>query len=151
MSDHCPFLLTCDPFTRRYKWFRFEVFWLQLPEFRQLVADSWAESVQTGNKAHALRIKLVRLTKSLKRWNRQRTEEMKQEALTVQQQILQLDQLQDQRLLSDEEQRKRRDARNRLIGLAAVHKIKMRQRSHLTWMKLGDTNPKLFHLRGNAR
>jgi hypothetical protein len=119
-----------------------------------LVAESWALPIQIRNKARALHIKLSCLTKTLKRWNREHTEEMKWGTHTMQQQILQLDQLQEQRQLTDAEQSMFRAAKNRLnrlIGLAAVRKIKLPQRSRLTWIKLGDTNSKLFHLRSNAR
>lgn len=39
----------------------------------------------------------------------------------------------------------------KVLGLAALNKIKVRQRSRLTWIKEGDANAKLFHLKANAR
>jgi exonuclease III len=33
VSDHCPILLTSSPPQRRFKGFRFEAFWLRMPEF----------------------------------------------------------------------------------------------------------------------
>jgi hypothetical protein len=62
-------LLICEPFTRRYRGFCFEAFWLKLPEFMQLVASSWAMPVRARNKARVLHIKLAQLAKVLKRWN----------------------------------------------------------------------------------
>jgi hypothetical protein len=70
VSDHCPMLLTSEPFTRRYRGFRFEAFWLKLPEFKQIVADSWAVPVSATNKARVLHTKLARLAKVLKHWNK---------------------------------------------------------------------------------
>src|SRR3954464_7238424 len=40
------------------------------------------------------------------------------------------------------------DARRKLL---AIQKIKIRQRSRLTWIRLGDANTKLFHARANGR
>jgi hypothetical protein len=37
------------------------------------------------------------------------------------------------------------------LGLLAIQKMKLRQRSRLTWIHLGDANSKLFHSRANGR
>jgi hypothetical protein len=37
------------------------------------------------------------------------------------------------------------------LGLLSIQKIKLRQRSRLTWIRLGDANTKLFHARANRR
>jgi hypothetical protein len=75
----------------------------------------------------------------------------RQDSLQVQQEISRLEQLQDQRQLIEQELQAHREAKNRVLGLAAIQKIKLRQRSHLTWIRVGDANTKLFHLRANAR
>jgi hypothetical protein len=54
VSDHCPMLLNCHPFHQRYKGFRFEVCCLHMPEFKQIVQESWAHSVQSSNKTRVL-------------------------------------------------------------------------------------------------
>jgi hypothetical protein len=97
MSDHCPMILNCSPFHRRYKAFRFESCWLVMPEFKDLVAQSWMAPVHPMNKARVLHIKLARLAKSLKQWNKQRMLIAGQEERESQDLILQLDQLQEQR------------------------------------------------------
>jgi hypothetical protein len=76
---------------------------------------------------------------------------MRQEAFDVDQTILRLDQLQEQRVLTESEMAERQTAKGRIIGLAAVRRIKLRQRSRLTWIVDGDANTKMFHLRGNSR
>jgi hypothetical protein len=72
MSDHYPVLVSCSPFHRRYKGFWFETCWLVMPGFTELVAQSWATPIHSTNKARVLHIKLARLAKMLKNWNKQR-------------------------------------------------------------------------------
>jgi hypothetical protein len=71
VSDHCSMLLTCTPFQRKYKGFRFEMCCLSLPGFMDLVNQSWTALVLAGNKARLLHIKLSRLAKDLRKWNKQ--------------------------------------------------------------------------------
>jgi hypothetical protein len=67
-----------------------------MPEFKDLVAQSWMAPVHPMNKARVLHIKLARLAKSLKQWNKQRMLIAGQEERESQDLILQLDQLQEQ-------------------------------------------------------
>jgi hypothetical protein len=69
----------------------------------------------------------------------------------AQQRVLQLDQAHDQRKLNDDEVRERGTAKDKILALAAVRKIRLRQWSKLTWVRVDDANTKLFHLKANAR
>jgi hypothetical protein len=144
-------VLSCSPFHKRYKGFRFEACWLHIPEFREVVAQSWDLSVPSANKARVLHIKLARLAKSLKRWNKQRIRASRQESLEAEQLVLRMDQLQEARPLTETELQLHEEAKNKILGMAAMRKIRLRQRSRLTWIFVGDANTKLFHLRVNAR
>jgi hypothetical protein len=151
MSDHCPMILNCSPFHMRYKGFRFESCGLVMTEFKELVAQSWMAPVHSMNKARVLHIKLARLAKSLKQWNKQRILIARQEERDTQELVLHLDQLQEQRQLTEAELQTHKTAKNKILGYASVRKIRLRQRSRLTWIRLGDANTKIFHLRANAR
>lgn len=51
-SDHCPMLLTCTNFHKKFTGFRFETYWLQLPGFAETVVDSWTDtSGESHNRA----------------------------------------------------------------------------------------------------
>jgi hypothetical protein len=124
ISDHCPMVLTCNPFHRRYRGFCFEAFWLQMPKFKDIVGQSWAKPVSTTNKACTLHIKLARLAKVLKRWHKQKMVDNKESTVT-QELVLRLDQLQDQRALTPAEYQLRKKAKNKILGLAAVNKVRI--------------------------
>lgn len=53
--------------------------------------------------------------------------------------------------MTNDELSLRRLAKNRIQGLAYLRRMKIRQRSRLTTIRVGDANTKLFHLRANGR
>jgi hypothetical protein len=98
----------------------------------------------------ALHIKLARLGKRLRRWSRQKLKKIHRESDEVEALVLRLDQEQDMRPLDDVEVRGRRLAKDKILAMASIQKIKLRQRSRLTWIRTGNANTKLFHLYANA-
>jgi hypothetical protein len=41
--------------------------------------------------------------------------------------------------------------KSRILGMAAIHKMRARQRSRLTWLQLGDADTKYFQMMANSR
>jgi hypothetical protein len=66
-----------------------------MPEFKDIVAQSWAQPISRTNKSRGLHIKMSRLTKALRRWNMQKLADSKREAQQAQGLVLHLDQTQD--------------------------------------------------------
>ncbi|KAF8730243.1 hypothetical protein HU200_017221 [Digitaria exilis] len=151
VSDHCPMVMTCKPFHRQYKGFRFESYWLKQQGFMDLVKAIWDRPTHSNNKARVLHIKLARLGKALRNWSKQRVEELKQQAQLAEQIVFQLDQDQEHRQLTEDEVSLRHLAKNRILGLASLRRAKLRQISRLTMIRVGDANTRLFHLRANGR
>jgi hypothetical protein len=80
ISDHCSMIITCAPFHKRYKGFRFELLWLLSPEFKDIVTRSWMKLVSPTNKARILHIKLARLARALKQWHNAKMASSKRES-----------------------------------------------------------------------
>jgi hypothetical protein len=151
MSDHCPMILDCHLLHKKFSGFRFESCWLQYPDFKDIVKQSWAMPVAGNNKARIMYIKLSRLAKALKQWHRKKMADIRKETLLAQQQVLQLDKIQDERQLTEAEFFQRKEAKHRIVATAGVRKIRLRQHLRLTWIRVGDANTKLFHLSATAR
>jgi hypothetical protein len=62
-----------------------------------------------------------------------------------------LDQAQERRALSNEEEGFRSRLKKIYLGLVTVEKIKVRQRSRMTNIKYGEANTKFFFLKANRR
>jgi hypothetical protein len=87
----------------------------------------------------------------LKQWNKQHTVALKLKAEVAAEVVALLDQAQEDRHLTATELSLRKLAEARILRFTALRRIKIRQRSRLTWIKLGDANNRLFHLRANSR
>jgi hypothetical protein len=122
-----------------------------MPKLNDLASKSWASPIATSNKARALHIKMARLARELKHWNRKRQATLRREYQEAQDLVLHLDQEQDQRQLTANEILLHKEAKRRILGMTVIRKFKLRQRLRLTWIRLGDANSRLFHLRANAR
>lgn len=65
--------------------------------------------------------------------------------------LLQLEAAQEFRNLTANELELRRRLKARSMGLAAIEKARIRQKSRLTNIRCGDANTKLFHIRASSR
>nr|XP_040252072.1 uncharacterized protein LOC120969066 [Aegilops tauschii subsp. strangulata] len=65
--------------------------------------------------------------------------------------ILGLDHAQDHTDLTIAEIGLRHYLKRKLLGLAAIQRIRIRQRSRVLWLRAGDANSRLFHIKANGR
>ena len=98
-----------------------------------------------------LHIRLSRTAKALKKWNRSIVRHARFVTTVANEVIFNLDVAQESRLLSEDERQLHRFLKNKLLGIAAVDRIKWRQRSRISWVKEGGSNTKLFHIQATGR
>lgn len=151
ISDHCAMILTGQVSQSSYKGFRFENYWLKIRDFREAVIDSWQAPVTHSDAMWRLNFKLSRLARALRRWSRSRVGNIALLSTIAEQVILALDFAQDARDLTIAELGLRLFLRQKLLGLAAVQCIRIRQRSRILWLSPNHAKSKLFHIKANGR
>lgn len=65
--------------------------------------------------------------------------------------VLRLDMAQEHRALTRDELNLQQKLKRRILGLEVVERVRRKQASHITNIKLGDANTKYFHRRVNGR
>lgn len=70
VSDHCPLFITGHETVKKFRGFRFEVFWPRLQGYDEVVADAWQKEVRIVNPYLQLHTKLQRTSKALTKWAR---------------------------------------------------------------------------------
>ena len=69
-SDHAPLLLQGYVNAPRKTSFKFEEFWMRMPGFKETVAEAWNKHIQDTDPIRRIHIKLSRMAKALKKWQR---------------------------------------------------------------------------------
>jgi endonuclease/exonuclease/phosphatase family metal-dependent hydrolase len=151
MSDHTPLLLQGDLDRAPSNFFRFENFWIEMEGFNQMVQTAWNRPVSASQPLKRLHIKMARTAKAIKQWKKTKIGDTALQLAIVNELILQLETAQEDRPLSLAELDLLRRLKARSVGLALIEKSRIRQRSRLTYIRLGDANTKFFQLRANAR
>jgi hypothetical protein len=136
---------------RHFSGFRFEAHWLLHDEFLSVVSKAWEKPVRSTDAIRVLHTKLSRAAKALRHWNKGLVRWAKWVSDIADEVIFSLDVANEDRELTEDERQLRTLLKNKLLGIAAVDRIKWRQRSRITWIREGDANTKIFHLRANGR
>ncbi|XP_050217914.1 uncharacterized protein LOC126668778 [Mercurialis annua] len=145
-SDHTPIRFTSAaaidwgprPFRSLNAWWKHE-------DFAIFVHNSW-HSFSGMNNQHSLVNKLRNLRRVIKDWNKNVFGNMNAQAVTVQQQITNLEQVADVRILSDLEKSSLATLHSQLFDITRHLKLIWLQKSRLNWSLLGDKNTSFFHL-----
>ncbi|KAI8536166.1 hypothetical protein RHMOL_Rhmol10G0235300 [Rhododendron molle] len=150
ISDHCLMSVTMVPPLGGRKPFKFFNFWLQHPQFQQILVSSWNEGVD-GTPMYALTTKLKRLKGVLKSMNLKCYSNISRRVAEAREKLLFTQSLLfatpcDVALCQQE-----KELVGRYVELRTAEESFMRQRSRIKWLALGDQNTTFFHQKVCAR
>ena len=95
MSDHTPLLLQGELEHCHNRTFHFEIFWVKMDGFRDLVEQVWSKPVHSSLPIKRLHTKLARVAKGLKRWRREKIGDTRLQLAIVKEVLLQLEAAQE--------------------------------------------------------
>ena len=110
---------------------------------------AWSRPVNHSCAFVRLKLKLLRTTKDLKIWSKTHFSDARLQFHIASEIILRLDVAQETRLLTKLELAPRKKLKTRLLGLAAIERVRKRQASRVTWLRVGDANTKNFNAKIN--
>lgn len=103
LSDHCPLFLCNQQRPFRRATFKFENFWVRVPDFLQIVQDAWTEPARGTNALMILHNRLQNTERALKAWSRSLFSQARLQMELANEVIMRLDTAEESRLLSEAE------------------------------------------------
>uniref|UniRef100_A0A2N9IC54 Reverse transcriptase domain-containing protein n=1 Tax=Fagus sylvatica TaxID=28930 RepID=A0A2N9IC54_FAGSY len=150
VSDHFPILLECGPIENGRRPFRFENMWLKSEGFLAKVKGWWESYTFQGSPSFVVASKLKALKRDLKIWNEEEFGNIDGRKSSLAATVKSLDDIEDDRHLSDMEHAQRDQAKADLEKTLLMEEICWRQKSHSLWLKERDKNTKFFHRIANS-
>jgi hypothetical protein len=149
-SDHIPCVIQIGTSIPKAKVFLFEAFWIDQPDFLEIVEASWEKEVSATNSATKIAAKFKNLRRVLRNWVIGLSK-IKASIKTCNDVLLILDKLGENMPLNIPERHFRNILKNHIAKLLKHQKEYWKKRYTVRWTKLGDESTKFFHAAATER
>jgi hypothetical protein len=149
-SDHAPCVIQISTSVPKAQVFRFENFWLEHPDFIDIVKSAWGMEIRANNTSSKISAKFKLLRRVLKRWSKGLAK-FKQQLKQCNEILEILDKLEENRPLYNVEAAFRTILKRHVTQLLKNQKSYWKQRYTTRWTKLGDESTKFFHAAATER
>ena len=148
ISDHLPCVIKIGTSIPKARVFRFENYWLQHSDFKEVVTAAWSILVGNLDAVKSLNAKFKNLRRALKLWARSLSC-LKAQIAKLNELIFLWDFFEEFRELEIHEWNCRAILKDQLLLLLRNQKIYWKQRGKIKGVKFGDENTKFFHTKAS--
>jgi hypothetical protein len=131
--------------------FRFELSWLNHPDFLALVEKIWREPTRDIRALDKVQFKLKKVKKYLKGWGFNPDSNRKKRKVQIQNELKDLEIIEENGSLSDDQIKSRIDLKVELFLILEEEELYWYKRSHANWLLKGDNNNEYFHTIANGK
>ena len=148
ISDHLPCVIKIGTAIPKARVFRFENYWLQHSDFKEVVAAAWSIPVGNLDVVKSLNAKFKNLRRALKLWAKSLSC-LRAQIAKLNELIFLWDFFEEFRELEIHEWNCRAILKDQLLLLLRNQKIYWKQRGKIKGVKFGDENTKIFHTKAS--
>lgn len=150
ISDHIPCVIQIGTEIPKSTIFRFENYWMQHSDFKEVVKGIWSQNVQEEGSEKRISAKFKRLRKGLKIWSKNLSQ-LSAKIRTTNPVILLLDSMEEFRPLPTPEWNGRAFLQEHLkFPLKAQHSY-WKQRATIRWIQKDETNTKFLQIKATIK
>lgn len=151
VSDHNPIILTtCGNRPKKKLEFRFELSWLNQPDFLENVDRIWKEPTRDTNSLDKVQFKLKKIKKFFKGWGFNLAGSVKKKKNEIHNELAQLERLEEDDMLTEQQRERKCAITVEFLKILEEEELYWFKRSHETWLLKGDNNTEFFHRIANG-